>query len=197
METMQTANPPSFETVWTALMEDREQLKELRESQKETDRIMKETERIVARVSKQMGDLHNSFGEMAEHLVAPSIEERFNELGFHFNAVAPGGYRVLNDMKKIVAQVDILLLNNDYIMAVEVKAKVHTKDIEHHVKRLELLRKHWEKNDDKRVIQGAIAGAIFGNLEKKAAIEAGLYVLVQSGDTMKLELPEGFVPRDW
>jgi hypothetical protein len=187
----------TFEQVWAAFMEDREQLKELRESQKKTERQIEKTERIVARVSKQMGDLHNSFGEMAEHLVAPSIEERFNELGFHFNAVAPGGYRILNDMKKIVAQVDILLLNSDYIMAVEVKAKVHTKDIEHHVKRLELLRKHWDKRNDTRIIQGAIAGAIFGSTEKQAAIEAGFYVLVQSGDTMKLELPDGFVPREW
>jgi len=194
METVQTypqdATPPSPEAVWALL-------RELTESQKETDRMMKETDRKMARVSKQMGDLHNSFGEMAEHLVAPSIHERFNELGYHFNAVAPGGYKVLDDKGKVVAQVDILLENSNNIMAVEVKAKVHTKDIEHHVKRLELLRKHWNKRGDKRVIQGSIAGAIFGNIEKQAAIEAGLYVLVQSGDTMKLELPDGFVPQDW
>jgi hypothetical protein len=36
MEAVQTANPPAFETVWAALMENREQLKELAESQKKT-----------------------------------------------------------------------------------------------------------------------------------------------------------------
>jgi hypothetical protein len=30
-----------------------------------------------------------------------------------------------------------------------------------------------------------------------AALEAGLYVIVQSGDTMKLKIPEGFQPREW
>ena len=183
----------------------------MEESRKETDRLMKETDRIMqetarqmkktdrkmAKLNKQMGGLHNSFGEMAEHLVAPSIEERFNELGFHFSAVAPGGYKVFDDKKKVAAQADILLLNSDYIMAVEVKAKVHAGDIEHHVKRLEILRKHWDKRGDKRVIRGALAGAIFGNTEKQAAIDAGFYVLVQSGDTMKLELPDGFVPQEW
>jgi len=93
--------------------------------------------------------------------------------------------------------VDILLLNNSHIIAIEVKAKVHIKDIEHHIKRLEILRNHWNKRSDKRIIQGAIAGAIFGSVEKQAVVEAGLYALVQSGDTMKLELPEGFVPREW
>jgi len=34
-------------------------------------------------------------------------------------------------------------------------------------------------------------------VERQAVSEAGFYVLVQSGDTMKLELPEGFVPREW
>jgi len=202
MEAAVKENPPTgeglnFEKVWAMFQETDRQIKETRESQKETDRMMKETSRKISRVSKQMGDLHNSFGDMAEHLVAPGIHERFNELGYHFNAVAPGGFKVLDDKGKIAAQVDILLLNSDCIMAVEVKAKVHDKDIEHHVKRLELLRKYWEKNGDKRVIRGAIAGAIFGNIEKEAAIEAGLYVLVQSGDTMKLELPDGFVPREW
>jgi len=44
---------------------------------------------------------------------------------------------------------------------------------------------------------GAIAGAIFGTAEKKATIEAGLYVIKQSGDTMKIDVLEGFVPREW
>jgi hypothetical protein len=195
MEAVQTLSPqdtipPSFETVWAILQEVGKKQEELAKSQKKTDRQ-------ITRLEKQMGGLHNSFGEMAEHLVAPSIGKRFNELGYHFNAVAPGGYKIFDDTGKVVAQVDILLENSDYIMAVEVKAKVHAKDMEHHAKRLELLRQHWEKRGDKRVIRGAIAGAIFGSTEKKAAIEAGFYVLVQSGDTMKLELPDGFVPREW
>jgi len=172
-------------------------LREGAERHKELDRQMQETERKMDRLNEQMGGLHNSFGEMAEHLVAPGIMDRFNELGFHFNAVAPGGYKVHDDTGKIMTEVDILLENSSNIMAVEVKAKTNIKDIEHHVKRLEILRKHWNKRGDKRIIHGAIAGAIFGNVEKQATIEAGLYVLVQSGDTMKLDLPEGFVPREW
>jgi len=201
MEAVQTAMPPGPETVWALL-------KELAESQKETDRQRKENERQmkerseqidlqIKALNEQMGGLHNSFGEMAEHLVAPSIHERFNELGYHFDAMAPGGFKLLDDNGKIMAQVDILLVNSDYIIAVEVKATVRLKDMEKHIKRLELLREYYEKKGDKRIIQGAIAGAIFGDTEKKAAAEAGFYVLVQSGDTMKLELPDGFVPKEW
>jgi hypothetical protein len=38
-----------------------------------------------------------------------------------------------------------------------------------------------------------IAGAVFP-MEMK---EAALYVIEQSGDTMKINIPKGFQPRDW
>jgi hypothetical protein len=31
----------------------------------------------------------------------------------------------------------------------------------------------------------------------EAAIEAGLYVIVQSGDTMTINVPPDFKPREW
>ena len=166
----------TFEKVWAMLQE--------------TDRQMKETDRKI-------GELGNRFGELAEHLVAPGIADRFNELGHHFYGVAPGGYEIRDDKGKAIAEVDILLENSDYIMAVEVKTRPRMKDIEHHSRRLEILREHRNRYNDKRKIQGAIAGAVFGSEEKQATIEAGLYALEQSGDTMKMDIPNGFVPREW
>nr|AGS54100.1 hypothetical protein [uncultured bacterium contig00021] len=173
----------TFEQVWAALMEDRER--------------MKETERIVRRNSKQMGDLHRKFGELAEHLVAPRIHTRFNELGYHFSAVSPGGHKIYGEDGKTKTEVDLLLENGNTIMAVEVKTKPALKDVEHHIKRLEILRDHRRSINDRRKIQGAIAGAIFGPIERKAAIEAGFFVIEQSGDTMILDIPADFVPREW
>ena len=48
-----------------------------------------------------------------------------------------------------------------------------------------------------RKIHGAIAGAVFTKGVKKLTLEAGMYVLEQSGDTMKMDVPKGFVPREW
>jgi len=163
----------------------------------ETDRRFKKTGRFLKNLGRQMGDLHHSFGEIAEHLVAPGIAKRFNELGYEFNAVSQGVHRILDEKGKTKTEIDILLENGKCIMAVEVKTKPKIQDIEHHLRRLEILREHRNKLNDKRVIKGAIAGAVFGSAEKQAVLEAGLYVLEQSGDTMKLELPDGFVPREF
>jgi len=111
--------------------------------------------------------------------------------------MSPGDYVIRNEKKEVIAEVDILLENDSYIMAVEVKAKPHIKDIKHHIKRLKILRKNRNKHCDTRKIHGAIAGAIFGSKEKQAAIEAGFFVLEQSGDTVKIDIPKGFIPGEW
>jgi predicted GTPase len=68
----------------------------------------------------------------------------------------------------------------------------------HHIVRLEILRDWREKRQEKpKRILGAIAGAVFPSNLKEAVIEAGLYVIEQSGDTMQISVPDGFKPREW
>jgi len=168
----------------------REAEEEAKKRSIELDKRFKETDRII-------GDLGNRFGELAEHLVAPGIADKFNDLGYHFDSVSPGGQVIKDENGKVIIEVDIILENCECIMAVEVKTKPRINDIEHHIKRLEILRKYRNKRNDSREILGAIAGAVFGDGEKKATIEAGFYVLEQSGDTMKVDIPQGFIPRKW
>ena len=215
MPVAQRANNASFEKIWATLDRITEsqketdlitkdnalQMKEFRESQKETDRQIKEsqekTEKSINALTEQMGGLHNKFGAIAEHLVGPGIVERFNNLGYHFDGIADRGFKILDDKGNLKTEIDILLENGDYIVVVEVKADVRIKDIEHHVKRLEILRQYRNKHNDPRKIRGAIAGAIFYPNIKEMALENGFYVLEQSGDTMKMDLPEWFKPKEW
>jgi len=185
------------EQVEREMQELREMQKEIDRSMQETDRCMKETDRRMKETDKQMGRLHNSFGDLAEHLVAPGIHARFNEMGYFFGEVSPGGRKIYGEDGKLKAEIDILLENGETVMAVEVKAKVVKGDIEDFLERIQILREHRTKKNDRRKIQGAIAGAIFGTAQKREVIQAGLYVIEQTGDTMKIDVPEGFVPREW
>jgi hypothetical protein len=167
--------------------------------EKEGERSRKENDRIMKDLSLQMGGLHRSFGELAEHLVAPGIVSRFYEIGYNFSLVSQG-LEIYEDesLKKILTEVDLLLENGECLMAVEVKSKPAEKDIAHHIRRIEILRKWREKRQEKsKRILGAIAGAVVPESLKEAVIEAGLYVIEQSGDTMRITVPEGFKPREW
>ena len=171
--------------------------KETDKRQKETAEQMKKTDEQMKRTDERMGYLSNRFGEMAEHLVKPGINKRFNELGYHFSERAEGGLKIEGEDGKTKAEIDLLLQNGNTIMAVEVKATPKVKHVAEHIKRLEILREHRRKTNDQRQVKGAIAGAIFDAEVKKAVIEAGLYVIEQSGDTMKINVPDDFVPRKW
>ena len=183
----------TFEKVWAMFQESDRQMQELRESlrqsQQKVDRQMKKTD-------ENLGKLGNRFGELAEHLVAPNIMEKFNAQGYQFKGIAEN-QRITNEQGQIIAEIDILLENGSYCVAVEVKAKPKVTDIADFADRLEVLRRYKDDNRDKRKIRGALAGAIFRQSVKDAAIKAGLYVIEQSGDTVKIDVPEGFKPKEW
>jgi hypothetical protein len=83
------------------------------------------------------------------------------------------------------------------MVAVEVKSKLLERHIDEHVKRLEVLRSWADKHGDHRKIHGAVAGAIVAPGVRNYALNAGFYVIVQTGDTVKIDVPAGFSPRQW
>jgi hypothetical protein len=111
---------------------------------------------------KKFGDLYNRFGELAEHLVAPNIREKFNALGFSFGEVSKNK-EIVDAQGNSVAEIDILLENGDTVMVVEIKAKPKQKEVDEHIKRIEVLRRRADARNDKRTFMGAIAGAIMGD----------------------------------
>jgi predicted AAA+ superfamily ATPase len=131
----------NFEQVWATLMETN---RLFRESKVETDRLIrelrdngKETDRQMKELQKSMGDLGNRFGELAEHLVLPSITKKFNALGYHFDDIAKERKFVNPETGRIAAEFDILLENETYSIGVEVKTKPAEKDVREHISRLE------------------------------------------------------------
>ncbi|MDR3138940.1 MAG: hypothetical protein LBT95_04625, partial [Treponema sp.] len=71
-------------------------------------------------------------------------------------------------------------------------------DIEDHLKRIEKVRRQLDKRGDRRKLVGAVAGMAVPEHVREYAQQRGLYVLVQSGDSVALaEVPEGFKAREW
>jgi hypothetical protein len=163
--------------------------RQLKESMKETDRKIKEASRIV-------GDLGNKFGKLSEYLVVPNMVDKFNALGYEV-AKACRNIELRGPDKKILTEIDILLENGDSAIVVEVKSDLLEEHVRRHAQRMEKLRGYWDAHNDTRKLIGAVAGAIMAEQVKAYARNTGFYVIVQSGDTVKIEAPEGFTPRIW
>ena len=163
----------------------------------ETARCMEETDRRMKETDRRIGELGNRFGELAEHLVAPSIMEKFNELGFHFTERSADKEIREPGNTNACTEIDILLENGDIVIAVEVKSKPKQADVDEHLKRMEILRRSYNRKNDKRVLQGAIAGAIMNQVVRDYTLGKGFYAIEQTGDTVRILMPEGFKPREW
>lgn len=177
------------------MRKEREEIDRLRKE--EADQRRKELEKQMKETDRRIGELGNRFGELAEHLVAPSIMEKFNELGFHFTDRWESHEITEAGNPNVYTEVDIFLENGDIAIAVEVKAKAKQADVDDHIKRMEILRRRAERRHDKRKLQGAIAGAIMTKEVREYAHKKGFYVIEQSGDTVKIVIPDGFKPREW
>jgi len=165
-------------------------IKENAERQKETDEQMKET-------SRKIGFLDNRFGELAQHLVAPNIMDKFNTLGLNLTRSSLNVKIKEPKNPDVIAEVDILLENGDIAVAVEIKATPDNKCVEKHLERMEKLRHYALRHDNKRKYYGAIAGAILSEKIRQLILQQGFYLIEQTGDTVKITLPEGFKPREW
>jgi hypothetical protein len=88
--------------------------------------------------------------------------------------------------------------NGDTVMAVEIKTKPNSGDIDDHIERMKKLRKYADLHDDKRKYLGAMAGVVFSKSEKIYALKKGFYVIEPSGETFAITAPEGrYHPHVW
>ncbi|MDR0586670.1 MAG: hypothetical protein LBG26_05470 [Treponema sp.] len=179
----------TFEAVWAAMMETDRKLQEL-------NKKFEETNRQIARTDRQIGELGNRFGELAEHLVTPNITEKFRALDYTFTRAGPDVAFFSRD-GTFLAEIDVWLENGEFAMAVEVKSKLRKEHVDDHLMRMDVLRAYLDERNDSRKLLGAIAGAIVPPELRNYVLKKGFYLIEQSGDTVKIEPPEGFRPRIW
>jgi hypothetical protein len=161
----------------------------IREMSQETKQALKEASRIV-------GNLGNKLGIVVEHLVLANIKEKFNGLGYEFTKMGPNV--LIDDKKKqIITQIDAMLENGEYAIAIEVKTQLNVGHVDEHLERMEKLRRYADDRKDTRKFLGAVAGAVVADNVKTYALKKGFYVIRQSGDTVTIENPADFKPREW
>jgi hypothetical protein len=161
-----------------ALLESRAETERvLRESRAELMELHKSTERSVERLSKNIGGLNNSVGEIVEMIIIPGLKEKMREFQHNFFMASPGKEFSGPDGGKLT-EVDLLLENCDEVMVVEVKTQVSVKWVDKHLKRLELLRKN-EKITGMtgKVMYAAMAGINFDGEARDLAVKNGMYII--------------------
>ena len=174
-----------------------EQMKQTSEQQKKTDEQMKRTDARLDRLAENLGGLGRSMGELIETLIAARLWEKFAAYPYNLKRA----YRripLYNENSRPIAEIDILLSDTGWVMAVEVKREAVPADVDHHLKRMELIRKYPPAETVGKKLIGAIAAGELAPGTREYAHEAGFFVLELSGESVSLlPPPDGFQPREW
>jgi hypothetical protein len=182
----------------------KEEQKALQAAQLETDRILKElsaeikeTQKITAReikaVNTSIGRLSNRLGEFVEEAVRPSAVRLFRERGIDVHEVHQN---VTSDREGAAFEIDLLVVNNQDVVAIECKSNLSIDDVNEHLERLEKIKRFLPDHVNKRV-SGAVAGMVIPANVATYAIKKGLYVIGQNGEHLELRNEKSFTAKAW
>ena len=188
----------SFEKVWAALMENREQQKKTDEQLRETQKVVAETSRKVDKVAANVGGLNRSMGELIETLIAARLWEKFTAYPYNLKR-AYQRVPLYDENNYIRTDIDILLSDTEWAMAIEVKRELNKKEeVDAHVKRMSLIRTYPPTETVGKRLLGAMAGGAVDPDVRDYAHRAGFFVLELAGEAVSLiRPPEDFVPQEW
>jgi len=190
---MPTAAEMTWNDIQALVAELAIQSKETDRKFQETDRKFQETRELLDRLSRRFGDLGNRLGEFVESMVEPALVRLFREQGLDVREVYR---RVTADRYGERIEIDLFVVDGDTAVAVECKSRLTKEEVERHVERLSKIKRLMPKYADTK-IYGAVAGIVVDDDAITLAQEAGLWVLAQSGETVKLCNSADFVPQVW
>ena len=189
-----------------------EKIEKLRERQEKTDeqlrRIQRETHEEFKRIIREMHisdkklrerieAVSDGYGRFVEGIVFPSALETFRKMGFKIleASIRQG---VFDDNRK-VAEVDnwieAVFNGKKYIIAGEAKTTCTSDDVREHIERLQKIRKIPRYKEYK--IIGFVSAVNYEKGVDNYILKNGLYLFRVSDNVMRLDVPEGFKPREY
>ncbi|MFO1429666.1 MAG: nuclease-related domain-containing protein [Candidatus Competibacteraceae bacterium] len=160
---------------------------------RDTDRKLAQLETIVARTSRNVDDLTGKWGKFLEGIVAPACKTLFADRNIPVHKVLQ---RVQAEYSGRTMEIDILVVNEGYVVLVEVKSTLKVDDVRDHLKRLTQFREFFPEYADKQVL-GAVAGIVIEDQADRFAYREGLFVIGQAGDTVRILNDRQFQPKSW
>ena len=159
----------------------------------ETDRKFKETDRKFQETARLVSNLGGQWGLFMENQVAPACERVFSERGIPVQMVSQ---RVKKRRGGDTLEIDVLVVNAGHVVVVEVKASLSVADVREFLDDLRQFRVFFPEYADGQV-HGAVAGMRIEDGADRYAYRQGLFVLAQTGDTVKILNDENFQASAW
>lgn len=160
-------------------------------------KISKELDKRFSQTNKQIADLGDTLGRFAEEQVRADLIKKFDNWGIPVHSMA--NHFVQRDKNNDFAyEVDILIYNSKYVVAIEVKNTLRSDHVDQHLERMKKMQELPLPDTKGKTLLAGVAGMIVGDGVDKYAESKGLFVLKPSGDTIKIvNNRKTFKPKEW
>jgi hypothetical protein len=148
----------------------------LRRYFQETDRQLKELGRKVDKTTESVGRLSNRLGQFIEEMVYPAAVRLFQERGIDIHEVQRNVSAKRNGEG---IEIDLLVVNDVDVIAIECKSNLSIDDINEHLERLEKLKRVMPAYLNKNLM-GAVTGMVIPENVAQYAYKKGLFVISQT-----------------
>ena len=180
--------------------------RQLKERALETDRRFQETERVIKEdaletrkrikeVTDNIGRLGNRLGEFVEDMVKPGLVRVFQAQGLKVHRTMQN-LSCKDDAGRLLAQVDLLVVDSDTAIVVECKSYLSIDDVNDHLERMGVFKSCWPEYAAYKLL-GAVAAMVLPEGVGRYAYRKGLFVLAQNGEMVELRNDADFQPKVW
>jgi hypothetical protein len=178
-----------------------DEVRKTSEAVRELHAEVSETSEAVRQLNDTLGGMGGHLGEVIEFIVVPKIRPAINALGNHsFKEIVSKKIvsTVINNRKRKLTELDVLLYSDTEAMAIEIKTCLQTSDVDIHLDRLQKLRNHEVDAEIKgKTLFGAVVGAIVHDTIRTYALKKGLYVIEILEEEDKLDIDKPDTCRTW
>ena len=152
-----------------------------------------ENDRIIQRLEKNMDGLTSRWGRFVENIVAPAVLGLFQAKGFQVQEVHQ---RMRSGRGSHNLEIDIFVVDDDVAIVVEVKSRLTQNEVRQVLNTLNHFKTAFPHYGTYR-IYGAVAAIEIDKDVDTYAYNQGLFVIKQSGDSVKISNDDQFQPRMW
>lgn len=181
---------PTLDDIWKLFQESDRKWQEMREEMRE---MSKETDKKIKEVTISIGRLGNKLGDFIEEMVHPAAVRLFQERGIDVHEVHRN---VTSSRDGEGIEVDLLVVNDTDIIAIECKSTLGMDDVNEHLARLEKLKRLLPAYADKHLM-GAVTAMIIPENVAQYAYRQGLYVIGQTGSQLVVRNDAKFKAKFW
>lgn len=148
----------------------------------EADRTMEELKKQVRATTEAVNNLTTRWGRFVEEMVEPAVVQLFQERGIDVTQTMS---RLKSKRTGAAMEIDILAVNGSELVAVECKSRLSKDDVDDFLDRLQRFKLAFPQFRDFQVY-GAVAGIEIDQGIDSYAYRRGLFVIKQSGETVKI-----------